>query len=66
MPHIIKQHTKLLDGDAYNFATCFICKQVGHLSKACPDNPKGLYPQEIIYIIFIINNIFIILDGQTL
>lgn len=24
---------------------CFICKQEGHLAKACPDNPKGLYPK---------------------
>eukprot|EP00088_Acartia_fossae_P058312 TRINITY_DN6826_c0_g1_i1.p1 TRINITY_DN6826_c0_g1~~TRINITY_DN6826_c0_g1_i1.p1 ORF type:complete len:476 (-),score=118.99 TRINITY_DN6826_c0_g1_i1:87-1514(-) len=30
---------------AYNFATCFICKQEGHIAKACPDNPKGLYPR---------------------
>eukprot|EP00047_Mylnosiga_fluctuans_P012856 m.28120 g.28120 ORF g.28120 m.28120 type:complete len:209 (-) comp4500_c0_seq2:87-713(-) len=28
----------------YPFATCFICKERGHLSKACPDNPRGLYP----------------------
>ncbi len=32
-------------GDAYAFATCFICKQTGHLAKACPDNPRGLYPK---------------------
>merc|ERR1712058_217833 len=30
--------------NAYRFAVCFICKQEGHLAKACPDNPKGLYP----------------------
>jgi len=30
---------------AYNFASCFICKEEGHLAKACPDNPKGLYPR---------------------
>jgi hypothetical protein len=30
---------------AYEFATCFICKQSGHLAKACPDNPRGLYPK---------------------
>ena len=32
-------------GDNYKFATCFICKQEGHISKQCPDNPKGLYPE---------------------
>ena len=28
----------------YPYAKCFICQEVGHLSSACPDNPKGLYP----------------------
>lgn len=27
----------------YPFAKCFICGQSGHLSRSCPDNPKGLY-----------------------
>ncbi|CAH1721840.1 zinc finger CCHC domain-containing protein 9-like [Aphis gossypii] len=26
------------------FAKCFICKEEGHLSRQCPDNPMGLYP----------------------
>ncbi|XP_033124207.1 zinc finger CCHC domain-containing protein 9-like [Anneissia japonica] len=26
------------------FAKCFICEEMGHLAKSCPDNPKGLYP----------------------
>jgi len=32
------------DGAQHPFAKCFICKQTGHLSGACPDNPRGLYP----------------------
>ena len=37
--------SKLKGADAYRFAECFVCKQTGHLAKACPDNPKGLYPK---------------------
>jgi len=36
--------SKLKRENAYRFAVCFICKQEGHLAKACPDNPRGLYP----------------------
>lgn len=32
-------------GDVYKHAVCFICKQEGHISKQCPDNPRGLYPE---------------------
>ncbi|XP_059048747.1 uncharacterized protein LOC131843977 [Achroia grisella] len=28
----------------FRFATCFICKEAGHIARQCPDNPKGLYP----------------------
>ncbi|XP_051876527.1 zinc finger CCHC domain-containing protein 9 isoform X2 [Pristis pectinata] len=27
----------------FPFAKCFICGETGHLSRSCPDNPKGLY-----------------------
>ncbi|NP_001084565.1 zinc finger CCHC-type containing 9 L homeolog [Xenopus laevis] len=29
----------------FPFAKCFICSEMGHLSRSCPDNPKGLYAQ---------------------
>ncbi|XP_022111013.1 zinc finger CCHC domain-containing protein 9-like [Acanthaster planci] len=28
----------------FPFAKCFICQEMGHLSRSCPDNPRGLYP----------------------
>lgn len=28
----------------FRFATCFICREQGHISKQCPDNPRGVYP----------------------
>jgi len=37
--------SKRKGGDAYAFAVCFICKETGHLAKACPDNPRGIYPK---------------------
>ena len=33
----------------YPYAKCFICGEVGHLSRACPENPKGLYPHGNLY-----------------
>ncbi|XP_060617706.1 zinc finger CCHC domain-containing protein 9 [Anolis sagrei] len=29
----------------FPYAKCFICGEMGHLSRSCPDNPKGLYAQ---------------------
>ena len=37
--------SRLKGADAFAFATCFICRETGHLAKACPDNPKGIYPK---------------------
>ncbi|KAK8375509.1 hypothetical protein O3P69_008384 [Scylla paramamosain] len=30
---------------SFSFATCYICKESGHISRQCPDNPRGLYPR---------------------
>ncbi|XP_059617486.1 uncharacterized protein LOC132262285 [Phlebotomus argentipes] len=31
-------------GPKFNFATCFKCKEMGHISKQCPKNSSGIYP----------------------
>ncbi|CAG9773977.1 unnamed protein product [Ceutorhynchus assimilis] len=36
---------KVVKGMDYKFATCFICKEPGHISRQCPDNQRGLYPK---------------------
>ena len=30
--------------NSFKYATCFVCKQVGHLASQCTQNPNGLYP----------------------
>merc|ERR1712048_60397 len=42
--HTSKGCSKNVGKDEYPFAKCFICKEIGHLSGKCPDNPRGLYP----------------------
>lgn len=36
---------KVVRGDQYKFAQCFICKEQGHISRQCPDNNRGVYPK---------------------
>ncbi|XP_066153433.1 DNA ligase 1-like [Euwallacea fornicatus] len=36
---------KVVRGMDYKFASCFICKEQGHIAKQCPDNQRGLYPK---------------------
>ncbi|RWS31826.1 zinc-finger protein-like protein [Leptotrombidium deliense] len=28
-----------------NFARCFVCREIGHISRDCPKNTKGVYPK---------------------
>lgn len=36
---------KLGERDNFKFASCFICGEQGHISKQCPENPRGVYPK---------------------
>lgn len=36
---------KVVRKQEFKFAQCFICKEQGHISNQCPDNPRGLYPK---------------------
>lgn len=34
------------------FASCFLCKETGHLSRNCPSNPHGIYPKVCFFVTF--------------
>ncbi|XP_018566133.1 stress response protein NST1-like [Anoplophora glabripennis] len=36
---------KVVRGQEFKYATCFICKEQGHIARQCPDNARGLYPK---------------------
>ncbi|XP_062227439.1 uncharacterized protein LOC133925577 [Phragmites australis] len=36
---------KPIENGGTKFASCFVCKQQGHLSKNCPENKHGIYPK---------------------
>ena len=43
--HTLKTCPKPREGKGQlKFASCFICKKIGHISRDCPENPNGLYP----------------------
>ncbi|XP_044759805.1 inner centromere protein A-like [Coccinella septempunctata] len=36
---------RVVKGPNFKYASCFICKEQGHISRQCPDNERGLYPK---------------------
>ncbi|XP_050541033.1 zinc finger CCHC domain-containing protein 9-like [Daktulosphaira vitifoliae] len=38
------QECRNTSSNQLEYAKCFICNEEGHLSRQCPDNPMGLYP----------------------
>uniref|UniRef100_A0A6P7FNP2 DNA ligase 1-like n=1 Tax=Diabrotica virgifera virgifera TaxID=50390 RepID=A0A6P7FNP2_DIAVI len=36
---------KVVRGQDFRYAQCFICNEQGHISRQCPDNARGLYPK---------------------
>lgn len=44
--HALRHCTLERDPGGYlPYASCFICKQEGHLARSCPNNSHGLYPK---------------------
>lgn len=44
--HALRHCTMERDPNGYlPYASCFICKQEGHLARSCPNNSHGLYPK---------------------
>ena len=43
--HTSKNCRANVASNEYPYAKCFICDEVGHLSRSCPHNPRGMYPQ---------------------
>lgn len=39
------------------YASCFICKERGHLSKDCPKNAHGIYPKVHFSVFYVINKL---------
>lgn len=42
--HKLQECRNAVYNNHLEFAKCFICNEEGHLSRQCPDNPMGLYP----------------------
>jgi zinc finger CCHC domain-containing protein 9 len=36
---------KVVRGQEFKYAQCFICQEQGHIARQCPDNARGLYPK---------------------
>jgi zinc finger CCHC domain-containing protein 9 len=42
--HAVNKCKTRVEPGSFPYAKCFICNEMGHISKQCPDNPRGLYP----------------------